>query len=142
MGSCVSTASRALIVPSDASERRRPKAGIKDEALADILERSSSGSYSRDRAVPLLMVARNRVRKLDRGAPSVTLLVDNSTLASDVIKILRSHEGEIVYCDVVSEPVFLKRYSISNSFSLYNDGKPMSTMEKNRALAVAGLPPM
>ena len=136
MDNVVATSSQPLLVHSTPQERRPRTGGVKAEVLANILEAFCI------EAVSLRIFAQKIARAEDRGTPSLTLLVDNSTLASEVIKKLRAHKDEVVYWDIVSEPPVPIRYSISNPFSQYNDGKPMSTMDKNRALAVAGLPPM
>lgn len=136
MDNVVATSSQPLLVHSTPQERRPRTGGVKAEVLANILEAFGI------EAVSLRIFAQQNARITDRGTPSLTLLVDTTTPTSDVIKKLRAHKDEVVYWDIVSEPPVPIRYSISNSFSRFNGGKPMSTMDKNRALAVAGLPPM
>ena len=137
MGNANVKPTRTLLVKSKDRERK----GVKADVLADILHESSRGARHA-RGAPLLSSASCYLSKDDLGPPTLTLLIDNSTLVSEVIEKLRAANGAFVHWDIVPDPPLPSRYSLSRSFKRFNDGIPMTEDEKNIALAVAGLPPM
>ena len=144
MGNANVKPSRTLLVKCDARSGdtgSMGRKGVKADVLADILHKSSRGSRHA-RGAPFLSSASSSLRREDFAPATLTLLIDNSTLVSDVIMKLRDAGGAFVHWDVVPDPDFSRAYSFSRSFSCYNNGIPMTKEEKNAALAVAGLPPM